>query len=576
MMTRQSQWLGRAGALASAAAVTLTTLVATATPAQSHPAGDRAVEAGAAWLTGQLTDGLVHNDQFGGFDDYGLSADFAFALEEVGKDATASAVVDAIEPKSESWVAGGPGRVYAGSLAKMVSLVQATGQDATAYNGTNQVTRLANLVSSSAPVSGRLEDAGVNPVDPWDADFVNVIGQSFASRALTTAGSSRAADATGFLLDQQCNEGFFRATLTADKTSTQQGCVSGIDTGSIDTTALTIVNILATPGASTRAKGAAALAASWLKTQQAPDGSFTAGGAEGYNANSTGLAGWALAEAGDTASATKAAAWLRGVQIADLAPCATTLTADNGALAFKPDLLSAARTSGIAPGARDQYRRATAQALPALAHVPAAAGAAPAISAPTTAVEKTTVTVTVAGLGAGEPACVSFGSQAKQVTGAGAALGVTFDLPAGVATHTFRLATLAGVATASTSATASPPAPAPAPAPQVGTLDARRVVKVARNRFSVELTCGSDVACAGKVVVRTAGKVRVAPGKRVVVTMAKRTYSVAANGEKTLVLKVTKRGRALLEDGRVRVRAVQTAPGAERAVTKFWLKAVRG
>ncbi len=146
---------------------------------------------------------------------------------------------------------------------------------------------------------------------------------------------------------------------------------------------------------------------------------------------------------------TRAAGWLRGLQIADLAPCATTLAADNGAIAYKAGRpRRGPRCRCDRRRRRTGFRRATAQALPALAFVPA--GGDVAVSAPATAVEKSTVTVTVSGLGAGEPACVSFGGQAKQVTGTGSAVPVTFTLPAGAATHTFRLTTLAGSTTAST------------------------------------------------------------------------------------------------------------------------------
>jgi hypothetical protein len=66
-----------------------------------------------------------------------------------------------------------------------------------------------------------------------------------------------------------------------------------------------------------------------------------------------------------------------------------------------------------------------------------------------------------------------------------------------------------------------------------------------------------------------------AKGKTVLV-LAKRSYKVAADGEKDLELTLTKPGRALLADGKVKVKAVQTAPGAERAVTTFWLTAAKG
>ena len=562
----------------AASALSITTLGVLASPAQAHPAGDRAVNAGATWLTGQLTNGLVVDEYtFDGqtypYTDYGLSADFAFALEAVDKDVAATTIVNAIEPKSESWVSGtdfgSPDRIYAGSLAKLVSVAQVGGKDPRAFNGADQVARVEDRIASVSPITGRLEDAGVDTTSSFDADYVNVIGQSFAVRALITARSAKAVDATTFLLQQQCAEGFFRETLTADKMSAQQGCMSG-DAASVDTTALTVINLLDTPSASAAAK-AAAKAAAWLKTQQAADGSFSAGGTEGINTNSTGLAGWALAEAGETAAATKAAGWLRGVQIADLEPCATTLAASNGAIAFKPSILASTRTSGsIAKGQRDQYRRATSQALPALANVPAGTGPLT-ISAPATAVEKSTVTLTVSGLGAGEAGCVSFGSVSKPITGTGADATVTFDLPAGAVSHTFTLRTLVGAQTATTQATLTP-VPA-TPTPEVGELTVNKVVTAKNNRFKVALACDDTEACDGKIVVRTLRKVSpdaYAPARKFLIS--KKLYSVAPGTTEKIVLKVRKPARTVLTNGRVRVKAVQSAPDADRTVTKFWLR----
>lgn len=562
------------------AATTLAAQPASAAPLPSSPSAERAVEAGARWLSSQLTDGLVHNDQFGGFNDYGLSADFAFALQAVGKDAAASGIAHAIEPNSSAWVDGyTPGRVYAGSLAKLVSLAEATGMDATDFAGADQVSRLENLVSSTAPRVGRLEDAGVDPTDEYDADFVNVIGQSFAARALTSAGSTRAADATEFLLDQQCDAGFFRAQLDADKSDPEQGCTAA-DSGSVDTTALAVINILDTPNAPEAARGAAALAADWLKGQQATDGSFSAGATEGFNANTTGLAGWALARTGESASAAKAAAWLRGVQIADLAPCATTLAADNGAIAYTPSILTSASTTGIAPGARDQYRRATAQALPALTHAAAGTGTL-GIAVPATAVEKSAVTATVTGLGAGEAGCVSLGSDARRVVGTGADLAVSFTLPAGAASHTFTLATLDGTTTATTAASLTPVVPVPpmptATQPVAATVKIAKVEKVRKNRFKVALVCADAAPCAGKIKVRTATRVAIdGLKKKKVVRVSEKRYSVAAGSRQQVSLKLTKTARALVADGRLKVKAVATARGGDRVVATFSLKSARG
>jgi hypothetical protein len=254
------------------------------------------------------------------------------------------------------------------------------------------------------------------------------------------------------------------------------------------------------------------------------------------------------------------------------------LTAENGAVAPSGAALAATRTAGgIASGQRISYAFATAQALPALAYVPEGAGAL-AVSAPATATENTTVSVTVTGLAAGEPACVSFGGQAKPVTGTGAALNVTFQLPAGLATHTFRLTTLGGSTTAVTTATATPTStPTPAPVPQVGALQTRRVVKVMRNRFAVRVACEGTQECLGKLTVRTASKERIdGMAKAKFVTVSERRYSVASGDTERVVLRLTRTARDLVADRRIKVKAILHAPGAERSVETFWLKAAKG
>ena len=127
-----------------------------------------------------------------------------------------------------------------------------------------------------------------------------------------------------------------------------------------------------------------------------------------------------------------------------------------------------------------------------------------------------------------------------------------------------------------TPTTLRPATPTSVPVPQVGSLETKRVVKVnRRNRFAVSVACEGDVDCAGALKVRTARKVAVRSGKRVV-TVAKRDYTVTAGQEKRVVLKLTKVGRRVLADGKLKVKAVQKASGAERAVTRFWLKPAKG
>ena len=147
---------------------------------------------------------------------------------------------------------------------------------------------------------------------------------------------------------------------------------------------------------------------------------------------------------------------------------------------------------------------------------------------------------------------------------------MTFVLPAGAATHTFRLTTLAGSTTASTTSTVvtvTPPV-----APVVGKLAAAKVEKVKNNAFRLAITCDSDVACTGKLKVRSVGKVTLANGKTRTLVLAKSSYSVKPGKKATVKLTLTKPARKVLGSKRLRVEAVQTARGAEPTSTKFWLR----
>ncbi|NYE35072.1 hypothetical protein F4692_000176 [Nocardioides cavernae] len=555
----------------AALAVAASTLAVAAPTYAAQTAGDRSVAAGSTWLKAQLTDGILRNDEYG-FDDLGLSADIAFGLDAVGGPATAvRQVADAVAPVVTDWYQPFAPTIYTGSAAKAIVLAQVAGKDLADFAGPDLQELVEDNVALLGPSAGRVQNVDETDFTTGEpTDSLNVISQSWAARALAGQESDLADEVMSFLLQQQCDDGSFRASLDPDKDAPDQGCADGA-TGEVDTTALAVINILETPDAPVAARGAAYLAASWLKAQQAADGSFSAG-VLGVNSNTVGLAGWALGEAGHDAAATKAATWLRSIQVADLAPCASTLSADNGAVAYKPADLTAARTAGsISVPIRELARRATAQALPALAHLPA--GGDVTISAPATAVEKSTVTVTVAGLGAGEAACVSLGTQSKQVTGTGSTVPVTFTLPAGAAAQTFKVTTLAGSATATTAATVAPAPAAPA-VPAVGDLTVAKVVKVGKKGvFKVEVACEGAVACTGKVKVRTDGKVALGKGKKKkVLVVAKSAYSVAPGATAKVRLELTKPARAVLGTKRVRVVATQTAAGADPVTTKFWIR----
>jgi hypothetical protein len=398
--------------------LTLSGLVALGGPAQAATTDPRPASQGATWLAGQLSGGLMHNDQWD-FDDYGLSIDTALALQAVGgHDDAVTAVGQAIRAHYYSYTSGadwGSDDRYAGAIAKALVLAQVAGTGPSAYRATVRGD-LEDRVATAAPITGRIEDSGAS-------DYANVIGQSFAARALAVAGSSRATDALSFLLEQQCAAGYFRESFSA-KADADQSCDAQPTPGAgVDTTALVVLNlepIAGQPGVSTALAGAR----TWLADQQQPDGSFG-------NANATGLAAWAL---GESPAATSAAGWLRAHQADDADRC-THLSGDVGALALDDDALAAGRSDGIVTATRDQWRRASAQALPALAFVAATADPAVHVTGPAGFVAAgSTVGYQVSGATAGSRLCLTVGgrSAAGVASGTGSAT-LAVRLPDGTA-----------------------------------------------------------------------------------------------------------------------------------------------
>ena len=116
-------------------------------------------------------------------------------------------------------------------------------------------------------------------------------------------------------------------------------------------------------------------AVQWLVGAQKPDGSFGGGTAtESANANSTGLAAYALRLAGRTAQAARAALWLRAHQTVAVAGCYPYAAADIGAVTYDGAALKLAQAGPMDAGLIAQSIRTTAQALPGLLSAPAGTG----------------------------------------------------------------------------------------------------------------------------------------------------------------------------------------------------------
>lgn len=343
-------------AVVAAGLVTTTMLQA---PAQAAPA-DRS----AGWLEKQLTNKVVHNDQFD-FDDLGLTIDVALALEEVGGHRrTVRQISRAVADGAAAYTAPEAGEVYAGATAKAAVLAVVANRDPRAFGGLDLVTQLENRTDDEGADRGRISD------ESQFGDFANTLGQVFAVWALARTGSPEAGAARGFLLDQQCEAGFFRVSFS-DPAAPDQTCDGDPAAApNVDVTALAVIGLDALPRKGRQVRRAMADATAWLKSAQRRNGSFAPGDSdlEGPNSNSTGLAGWALGETGSCARARKAAGWVKKLQVAGRLR-GTPYAGERGAIAYDRAGYAAGESDGITVESQDQWRRATAQAAPALRFV---------------------------------------------------------------------------------------------------------------------------------------------------------------------------------------------------------------
>ena len=497
-------------ALATATAVAATTAIAT-TPAQAaSPAQDTA-----AWLTGELVDGLMPSGFSPPFDkDLGLTLDTAYSLNAVGgHGATVTQIRNSFEPRIGDYVDYVPNYMLptptaddthtgAGQLAKALAFVQLAGGNGASYGGRNLLAELEGRTAADGRIEDKLAQGDTNPDSPGDqpdTDFANSVGQAFAARALTIAGSPEAAAARSFLLQQQCPAGFFREQFAA-KGAPQQACNTN-DAPATDVTALAVLQLVALPTKDNATSAAITKATAWLRATQRADGSFGTGPAASVsNTNSTGSAAWALSTQGGCADAGRAGAWVQKIQVRHPA-AGSPLAGENGAVAFDVDTFNAAKTSGIAPAARYVWRRAGTQAAPGLL---AALTANNVTFTGPTAFQRAgaTAALSVAGVGEGERVCLTgpgiTGERSLTGTGLTAPLGTNVVLPTKTATSTFTLVTATGTKTVAVKTLGKT------------TLKAKVKKKTIR-KGKKQVIKVSGLEAGEKVVVRVAGK-RVAKG----------------------------------------------------------------
>jgi len=333
---------------AAAVAAALMTVSGQAVPAEATPAPARHA---AKWLVSQQTKGVVTTS---GYADYGLSIDLGLALDTIGGHRKAVRKVrKALAHNVSSYTTYGSD-VYSGSTAKALYFAQSVGAKGRHFGGVNLVKQLNHRVSLAKPTVGRLSDKSAY------GDYANTIGQAYAAAALARAHSRKAAPVTRFLLKQQCRAGFFRLEFAATSAK-KQSCNAGsrsLSAPDTDVTALAVIALTSVKKPGKRIRTAIAHASRWLSRHQKRNGSFGGGRTTAAsNSNSTGVAAQALALTDRCTRARRAAGWVR------------KLERGNGAIAYDRAAFGAAKKDGITRATRDQWRRASTQAGPALLFV---------------------------------------------------------------------------------------------------------------------------------------------------------------------------------------------------------------
>ena len=322
----------------AAVALAATALAQPAAAATDVPA-PAAARAGTAWLATQLTDGVIHNEQYD-FDDLGLTMDIGLSMDEVGGD---QALVRQIRSSLSTRVAGvrhalGADRaLLAARWPSRSSSPRSTGADPTTYGGLDLVSEVESRVTAQRSERGSCR----GPAGPGRRLRQQLQPGARRPRPRQSPDRPSSPAATTFLLKQQCSAGYFRVFFTTDPSASEQGCVDGCRRHRHRHDRLRrqpARGHLAAPAGQVDA--AIAKAVAWLVSTQKADGSFVGSAfTPDSNTNSTGLAASALAAAGRCEQAGRAAEWVGSLQVGPQ-PAGAPLAGDEGALAYDSDALA--------------------------------------------------------------------------------------------------------------------------------------------------------------------------------------------------------------------------------------------
>ncbi|MDQ3628651.1 MAG: terpene cyclase/mutase family protein [Actinomycetota bacterium] len=316
-----------------------------------------AADIGAAWLIGELRRGSLPGP--GGGTDWGLTLDALLALHaaDVGAQST-RAIMRALERDADTFLGPAlyddPDVRIAGSVAKLLAASAVTGVDPATFAGYDlRAETLALIQGPRADQPGRLSDEGTG------FDSSNVFGQSLAVIGLANTGGVPD-PAVDFLLSEQCRPGWFRVVSDPLTACDQAGSRPGADATAVAVQAL----MAARESGVTGLDRPISAALDWIERAQRSDGSFGGGASTpGANTNSTGLAGQALYAGGRIQAAGQAQRWIVSMQLTRPQVAGTAVAGEHGAIAYDAAGLRNGLRAGIPSAGRDQWRRATSQAL---------------------------------------------------------------------------------------------------------------------------------------------------------------------------------------------------------------------
>jgi hypothetical protein len=251
-------------------------------------------QAASGWLARQMTGRSHFTTVFDGvtYPDQGLTIDaiFAFAATGTANDYAARATTWLEKPSVLSgYIGNGTTESYAGATAKVALAAEVRGIKPASFGKVDLLSRLAALLTKS----GRYSDHSSF------GDFSNAFSQSLAILAVSRATGKVPAKAVSFLIGSECQDGGFPLYFA------QKTCVSDPDATGMDVQALLAAG---RPVAAQRGLR-------WLAKAQRADGGFAASASAAPNANSTGLAGEALAAGKWRHRAGLAASFLLGLQV---------------------------------------------------------------------------------------------------------------------------------------------------------------------------------------------------------------------------------------------------------------------